>query len=160
MERSLELFNGLSMKSDAAIDDLLEQRRTTLQEKKFSSPRLILEGIDLSKTILTKIKREIVGVLKVDFGGEKPFTNTLYEIPDLTINLNREPETEVQSPRTIMPFILSSGGETVRVDVLFDETYGHYDKTAVEALVRQDLLEALQKQEWQCDWTGAWFVVK
>lgn len=161
IERVLKLSDNQTVNDEAGIRQILAKRNSQLEQSKTTSPADVLGDVDFSKATLSRQERNPVGVLEVDYGGDKPFfQNQLYEIPDITIDLTPEAEGP---PRNIMSFRLLSQVREVTIDVLFDSTHGEYsehygDDETVGTIVEKNLLEALQEKNWQFSTFDAWSV--
>lgn len=125
---------------------------------KKTSPAILLKGVDIHKSTLTRQHPVLVGTLELDYGADKPFQNTLYDIPDITVDLT--PRSK-ELPRNSMRFLLKEGNKKIIIDALFDNTSGEYWKhygndKALEVIVIRNLqtLLPVPAKEWQ---TGSFF---
>ena len=162
MERTLRLPDSRIVKDEQEIDKLLKERKSLLEHKKTIPPSKVLENFDLTHATLSKRERVLVGEIEANYGREEPFKNPLFEIPDIKVDLTPE---AVNLPRRVICFELSDGEQTLTVETLYDETSGEYwenygDESKLEEIVTNNLLAVLGKKGWQCDWTGAWSVVR
>lgn len=164
MERLLKLTDNSVIRDQGSIDSLLDQRRSAEENRKHTSPLVVLKDINLDQATLTAGIRKSMGTLEVNFEREKPFENELQEIPDLEIDLTPD-DSDMRMPEKIRHYDLIAGSKRITIDVLFDETQEEYwkyfkDEKRLDALVRKNLLETLHSKKWKCDWTGAWSVAK
>lgn len=168
MERKLRLSDGRTIEDAQEIDRLLAQRRSLAEQRKTTPPPAVLKGFNLAKLSLIRKESTLFGTLEGNLAS-----NSLYEIPDLTIDLTPElekivlpelPGTELEPPRAYMSFVLTDGTRKTTINVLFGVA-GEYKKNRwnnekLERIVSDNTLSILRETKWQCDWTGAWSAVK
>lgn len=160
MERRFEIPDQTAITDQIVIAQILTERRNILEQKANIPPTEVLKFVDFNKSYLTRQERKLIGVLVCEFGNGASFTNPLYDIPDIKVDLSPE---EVDLPRQIMSFILNAESKSIMIDVLYNPIaqpyWEHYgDIAEVEELIQAKLLETLPAKSWQCDWTGAWYV--
>jgi hypothetical protein len=176
MERILRLPDKTIIGDKVSIDEFLGRRRTAQSERIKNSPTIVLNDINLEKASLSPTTRNIEGTIEIEYGDGRPFKNDLYEIPDLLVELTpgsgsdeyitpSGQKVQLETPRKVMHYDLTEGERKITIDVLFDETapeyWKHYgDKETTDALVRNNLLEALKAKNWTRDRDGAWSATK
>ena len=161
MERIFMRPDGQTISNQSEIDRFLEQRRSIEDQRKVTSPHEVVKKLDLSRAVLARRERILVG--KVDgpnWAGNRVI-EPLYEIPDLTIDLASESGHEA---RETTGFILSAGGQKITIDVRFapsaDEYFKHYgNEKKTEKIVEANLMAALHETNWRHNplygWSGA-----
>lgn len=160
MERILRLPDNQVIKNQRRIDNLLVDRRSVLDKRKVTPPPEVLKNIDLDLAELSKEERNPVASIELSHGKSEPLINDLFEIPDIYIDLTPQAGT---SPRDIVNYKLVAGDAVITLEVYYNsqqkdywQSYGNQGE--LDKIVSKNLLEALHKENWQCDWKGAWSV--
>jgi|SRR3972149_8527557 len=160
MERIVRLPDNQVIKNQRKIDKLLTERRSIMDKRKTTSPPDVIGNLDLKNAVLSKETRNHIAAIELDYGGVEPFVNRLYEIPDIRVDLTPQAG---DLPRNIVNYKLTAGNSEITLEVLFNaeqkdywKYYGNQNK--LDETVSSNLLEALQKKNWHCDWVGAWSV--
>lgn len=161
-ERVIKLTDGTIVDDQKAIDRFMAERKAQFERKKSLPLADVLRGVNLREATLSREQREPIGVLEVSYGGDDPFPSQLYNISDLTLDLTPQAG---DYPRMIASYRLAAQNTQFLIDVLYDSTDQEYWKyygedKKLDELIRNNLMIALQKNNWTCDWTGAWSVVE
>lgn len=160
MERLLRLPDNQVINNQRKIDKILAERRLLLDKRKVTPPPEVIGNLDLNKAVLSKEERNPIAAIELKSSGDEPFINKLYQIPDITIDLTPQAN---DLPRDIVHYKLTAENTEITIDVHYNSTqkeyWKHYgNQSDLDKVVNKNLLEALQKKNWQCDWTGAWSV--